>query len=45
MNENVADIWEEYDLPLGQKSLLVFDYLRGQITEDFQNLLKSKSLL
>lgn len=41
----VANVREEYDLPLGQKSLLVFDCFRGQITEDFQSLLKSKRLL
>lgn len=41
----VANVREEYDLPLGQKSLLVFDCFRGQITKDFRSLLKSKRLL
>jgi hypothetical protein len=33
---------EELDLPLGQKTLVIFDVFRAQITEEFRNKLTSK---
>ena len=40
----VDKIKDHLDLPLGRKALVIFDCFRGQITEDFRNLLKSNRL-
>lgn len=41
----VSNVAEELDLPFAQKWLVIFDCFRGQITEKFRDLLKSKRIL
>jgi hypothetical protein len=41
----VEEIKDEFDLPLAQKALVIFDCFRGQITEQFLAALESKNLL
>ena len=41
----VEEIKDEFDLPLAQKALVIFDCFRGQITDKFLAALESKNLL